>query len=618
MKNLSLLNKRLNKINENENLRLLALQLVQLVKDSNKGLNAKDIDKLIKKFSVGKVSCYTRDQIIVSLRNMASYGEISSEDAEYCIKTLKLKPTRSISGVTTVTVLTKPYACPGRCIFCPNDIRMPKSYIATEPGAQRALVNRFSPYLQVFNRLMALFNIGHPVSKIELLVLGGTWASYPNKYKVWFIYECFKALNDFGRLLEDGYLSTYQAQINNQIENNPLLKFLFNPSVDINAEIRKITNKKYYNQLLQTNEYISLFSEHVIDESEKFDTDELWLKLDEQHTKNEISKVRCVGLVLETRPDTINQKEVYNMRKLGATKVQIGFQCTDDEINKLNKRGETVEQIYNAFYLLRAGGFKIHGHFMPNLYGSNIEKDIEMYKEIFNSPNLKPDELKIYPTSVIKDTELYEKFLKGEYRTYSKEELQYLISELILLTPEYCRLTRIIRDIPSTEIEAGNKTTNLRQISEEIAQKKGEDKNIRAREIKDEKLEPGSVFLKSLEYDTSFSKEVFLQFVTKKNKLAGFLRLSLPKFTKNPISSDLDNVAMIRELHVYGPVVDIGDFSEGNAQHLGLGNKLLTSAFEISRSAGFKKIAVISAVGTRQYYLKRGFENTKPWMIKNL
>jgi len=495
---------------------------------------------------------------------------------------------------------------------------MPKSYIATEPGAQRALVNRFSPYLQMFNRLMALFNIGHPVSKIELLVLGGTWASYPSKYKVWFIYECFKAMNDFGELLENNFSNTCKVSLNKEIENNPLLNFLFNSSLDINATIRKVSNKKYYNELLQTKEYTDLFAKYVIDESEKFDLSDLWFKLEEQHIRNEISKVRCVGLVLETRPDTINQEEVYNMRKLGATKVQIGFQCTDDEINKLNKRGERVEQIYNAFYLLRAGGFKIHGHFMPNLYGSTVQKDIQMYKEIFESPNLRPDELKIYPTSVIKDTELYEKYLKGEYKTYSREELQYLISELILLTPEYCRLTRIIRDIPSTEIEAGNKTTNLRQISEEIAQKKGEDKNIRAREIKDQTIDSGAVFLKSLEYDTSFSKEMFLQFVTKENKLAGFLRLSLPKFTKNPISSDLDNVAMIRELHVYGPVVDIGSFSEGHAQHLGLGNKLLNNAFEISKSAGFKKVAVISAIGTRQYYLKRGFENTKPWMVRNL
>jgi len=618
MKDPSFLNKRLQNIYADQNLRSFALQLIRLSKNSNKILNHKDIDKLIKKYSVGKASCYTRDQIIISLRNLASTGKISFEDAEYCIKTLKLKPTRSISGVTTVTVLTKPYACPGRCIFCPNDIRMPKSYIATEPGAQRALVNKFSPYLQVFNRLMALFNIGHPVSKIELLVLGGTWASYPSKYKVWFIYECFKAMNDFGELLENNFSNTCKVSLNKEIENNPLLNFLFNSSLDINATIRKVSNKKYYNELLQTKEYTDLFAKYVIDESEKFDLSDLWFKLEEQHIRNEISKVRCVGLVLETRPDTINQEEVYNMRKLGATKVQIGFQCTDDEINKLNKRGERVEQIYNAFYLLRAGGFKIHGHFMPNLYGSTVQKDIQMYKEIFESPNLRPDELKIYPTSVIKDTELYEKYLKGEYKTYSREELQYLISELILLTPEYCRLTRIIRDIPSTEIEAGNKITNLRQISEEIVQKKGEDKNIRAREIKDEIVEPGSVFLKSLEYDTSFSKEMFLQFVTKENKLAGFLRLSLPKFTKNPISSDLDNVAMIRELHVYGPVVDIGNFSEGHAQHLGLGNKLLNKAFEISKSAGFKKVAVISAVGTRQYYLKRGFENTKPWMIGDL
>jgi len=515
---------------------------------------------------------------------------------------IKMKPTRSISGVTTVTVLTKPFACPGKCIFCPNDIRMPKSYIASEPGAQRALVNRFSPYLQVYNRLKAYKNIGHPTDKIELLILGGTWSYYTEKYKLWFIHECFRAMNEFGASEGLGTDESSLSTIKHLLEK------------DINEEIREKIGNKPYNQLIVSKEYKDVFSQNIVKE-----IDITWDDLRKQHEINSKGKCRCVGLVLETRSDVISPKEVYMMRRLGATKVQLGIQTLDDEISDLNKRGESKEQVANAFKLLRAAGFKIHGHIMPNLYGSTPEKDFEVYKELFESPDFKPDELKIYPTSIIKNTELYTHWVDGRYKPYTPEELVNLIADCMEVTPEYCRLTRIIRDIPSTEIEDGNKTTNLREVVEFKLRKEGrQNPNIRAREIKGQRVSMDDLHLDILKYSTRETTEYFLQYITRDRKIAGFLRLSIPSLRENVITDELNDCAIIREVHVYGPSLELSKYSEGQAQHLGLGTKLIEKAKEISKQNGFKKLAVISSIGTREYYEKRGFKLNELYQIAEL
>jgi len=533
-----------------------------------------------------------------------------------------MKPTRTISGVTTVTVLTKPFACPGQCIFCPNDVRMPKSYIATEPGAQRALMNRFSPYFQVYNRLNALKSIGHPTDKIELLILGGTWSYYPKKYQIWFIKECFKAMNEF-----NGTISTrpeFADMTNEVIVKNKNTGEMVDISEmlkkDYNEELRDAVGNKPYNQLIQTTEFKTDFAQFIEKEDyEDKSLKDLWDILVKEQNINSVGKSRCVGLVLETRPDTITPQEVYDLRKLGATKIQLGIQTLDDRISDLNKRGEHQEETSKAFNLLRKGGFKIHGHMMPNLYGATPEIDLRVYKQLFDDINYKPDELKIYPTSIIKYTELYTLWQEGKYKPYSPEELVNLLADCIEYTPEYCRLTRIIRDIPSTEIADGNKTTNLREVAESKLKKEGrQNPNIRAREIKDKKVTMKDLTLDIIKYDTAISTEYFLQYITTSREIAGFLRLSIPTGWLNEITSELNDCAIIREVHVYGPSLELDKDSLGEAQHLGLGTKLIQKAKEIAKSSNYNKLAVISSIGTREYYDKRDFKLKEYYQIAEL
>ncbi|QQR93760.1 tRNA uridine(34) 5-carboxymethylaminomethyl modification radical SAM/GNAT enzyme Elp3 [bacterium] len=591
--------------------------------------------KIVRKYSRDGNSTFSKDDILkeidVLLRVKGEYcflgeaGERSEPEGvlknelESLKSAIKLKPMRTESGVTTVTVLTKPYACPGQCIFCPNDVRMPKSYIATEPGAQRALMFRFSPYAQVWNRLKALQNIGHPTDKVEMLVLGGTWTSYKEDYKLWFTYNLFKAMNDFGDGICDERLMTkqdiseiFENDFNDDIRKN--YSFTWegvqqSRTEGVNSLIDKSkTNFIEYNKLLQTQEFKAWEKENVV--AGDFMNSPTWEILFEEQNRNSKGKCRCVGLVFETRPDRITQKEVLTLRKLGATKVQLGIQILNDEISSLNKRGENIEDAMKAFELLRLWGFKIHVHMMPNLLGATPKLDLESYKLLVNDPHFLPDEIKIYPTSLIANTELENEYKAGNWRPYETQELVELIAQMIAETPEYVRLTRIIRDIPSQEIEAGNKLTNLRQVVEKYMQDNDmQDQNIRAREIKQEKVTFVDLELKIVEYQTTISKELFLEYVKpplkkggKGDFIAGFLRLSLP----------IDNIsAMIREIHVYGPSLEISKDSSGDAQHLGLGTKLIEKAKKIAKDLGYNSLKVISAIGTREYYAKRGFEMTE-------
>jgi elongator complex protein 3 len=246
---------------------------------------------------------------------------------------------------------------------------------------------------------------------------------------------------------------------------------------------------------------------------------------------------------------------------------------------------------------------------MANLYGSTPENDITDFKTLFTDPDFKPDELKLYPCSLIGSAELMQYYHKGLWKPYSYEELLHVISSSISLTPEYCRLTRVIRDIPSPDIVVGNKLTNFRQIAEDKLKNLGEiSKDIRAREIRGEEFTEEEIKFKVTDYQTSVSQEKFLQYIVHKNgqeKILGFLRLSLP--TTEQFIEELKGSAMIREIHVYGAVANIGERTKGDVQHLGLGTKLIKKAKQFSQEAGYKKLNVISAIGTKEYYRKKGF-----------
>jgi len=342
-----------------------------------------------------------------------------------------------------------------------------------------------------------------------------------------------------------------------------------------------------------------------------------WEELFDAQKINEASKSRCVGLVIETRPDEINEEEVIRIRKLGATKVQIGFQSLNDEVLEKNKRGHNVETTRKAVQLLRLAGFKIHAHWMPNLYGSNPEADVKDYEKIFNDPDFKPDEMKVYPCSLIASAELMQYYKNGLWKPYTSEELLKVLEATYKLTPAYCRITRMIRDIGSQDIVVGNKKTNLREVVENRLHDEGfKPQEIRSREIKDKNVKFEDLKMEVVEYDTSVSKELFIQYVTAKNEIAGFLRLSLP--TKERFMDELKDTAMIREVHVYGQSLQIGDQKEGKAQHLGLGKKLISKAEDFAKSYNFDNLAVISSIGTREYYSKQGYSLNYLYQIKKL
>ncbi|RLC89789.1 MAG: tRNA uridine(34) 5-carboxymethylaminomethyl modification radical SAM/GNAT enzyme Elp3, partial [Chloroflexi bacterium] len=264
--------------------------------------------------------------------------------------------------------------------------------------------------------------------------------------------------------------------------------------------------------------------------------------------------------------------------------------------------------------LLRLAGFKIVVHWMPNLLGATPESDLEDFRRLWDDPALRPDELKIYPTALLQDTELYEHWQRGEYRPYEEETLVELLARCKTLIPPYCRVNRLMRDIPAPDIVAGVKKSNLRQIVQRYMARRGLTcRCIRCREVRGRVVDAGTLRLERLDYETVGTRECFLSAVTPKGRLAGFLRLSLPQI--EPPIAELSGCAVIRELHVYGPALELGARREGAAQHAGLGTQLLDEARRIARQEGFGRLAVIAAVGTRPYYRERGFEQGELYMI---
>jgi elongator complex protein 3 len=342
-----------------------------------------------------------------------------------------------------------------------------------------------------------------------------------------------------------------------------------------------------------------------------------WDEVAAAHAENEDAACRCVGLVIETRPDHISIEEVLRIRRLGCTKVQIGIQSLSDEVLRKNKRGHTVAATRRAIKLLRQAGFKIHAHWMPNLYGASVSSDIQHYQILFSDPDFCPDELKIYPCSLIQSAELMQHYEDGSWRPYTHDELISVLTACFRQTPEYVRLTRVIRDIPGTDIVVGNKLPNLRQLVEDALAANGErSRDIRAREIGAGKIAIDVLHLDEQCYTTSVGDEVFLQYITEERAIAGFLRLSLP--TETPITDELQDAAMIREVHVYGQAINIGESAQGHAQHAGLGTQLIEHAAAIAKERGYGKLAVISAVGTRGYYRKRGFADGTLYQVRAL
>ena len=545
--------------------------------------------------------------------------KVTPELEERFVHSVRMKPRRTASGVATITVITRPHTCSSNCIYCPCDLRMPKSYLANEPACQRAELTFFDPYVQVAARLQALHQMGHSTDKVELIVLGGTWSDYPESYQYWFIKELFRALNEwpnspshiqerlnwyasFGLQNTEEILSFFVAEQQ---------KAIFDDNTTYNQAFHKLYDTSQPHQ----NAWSQMQSTY----------DEL---VEQQHV-NETAAARVVGLVIETRPDTITPDNLRMFRQLGCTKIQIGIQSTRQEILDANQRQMSGAQIKRAFSLIRLYGFKIHSHLMVNLLGATPEADKQDFKTFVTDPGFLPDEIKLYPCALVSGTQLVQKYREGAWQPYAKDELVDVLVQDVLATPPYVRISRMIRDISATDILVGNKHTNLRQMveqelaAEDVANRVQE---IRFREINQQQVRAAELTLQDFTYTTAVSDEHFLQWVTADNKIAGFCRLSLPHWNK--LTSGACDVAanellvqpgqaMIRELHVYGQALSLG--SEGmSAQHQGLGQKLLAKASSIAAEAGYTSLNVISSIGTRAYYRAQGFSDTGLYQQKAL
>ncbi|MFA6551471.1 MAG: tRNA uridine(34) 5-carboxymethylaminomethyl modification radical SAM/GNAT enzyme Elp3 [Patescibacteria group bacterium] len=485
---------------------------------------------------------------------------------------LKVRAVRTLSGVAPVTVLTKPYPCPGQCVYCPQEPGMPKSYLSNEPAAARAKALNFDPFKQVQYRLKALIANGHSPEKIELLVLGATWSAYPWTYRQWFIKRCFEAANHFSVILNGAKRSEESTSV------------------------------------------------HALEKAQR---------------KNEKAKYRIIGVTLETRPDFVTPAEIKRLRILGCTRVQLGAQILDDKILARVKRGHTVADLARATEMLRDAGFKIDYHLMPNLPGATPAKDLKTMRQIFADERFRPDQLKIYPTIVNKYAPLYRLYQQGKYKTYSPKKLLELIIELKTAVPYYCRINRLIRDIPEQSIAAGNKVTNLRQLLElELKKRRLVCKCIRCREVRDRNISViaseaersgakhgnpvnSTPQLFTISYKTPSGTEYFISYESpRRNILYAFTRLRLSK-NNNVIFPKLTGAGLIRELHTYGQLQTVGAKSRA-VQHQGLGKKLMLAAEKIARQKGYQKIAVIAGIGAREYYRKLGYKLEETYMVKKI
>ena len=457
----------------------------------------------------------------------------------------KRKPTKTISGVAPLAVMLPPRKCEhGACLYCPS-LNAPQSYTPESPAVLRAKQCEYDPIKQVKVRLDAFKAMGHPTDKIELIIMGGTFLSYPEEFQFDFVKKCYDALNGKrGKSL---------------------------------AEAKKI---------------------------------------------NETAKYRCVALCIETRPDVCTDKHIKNMLEWGATRVELGVQAIDDKIYKKVNRGHTVQDVIDATARLKKAGFKIGYHLMPGIPGSNPKKDIQMFKKIFSSEDFKPDQIKIYPCQVLKGSGIEDLYYGGEFVPYSKEQTIEIIIEMLKLTPRYCRIMRIMREIPPSYLIAGIKNIDMRHDIEgklRISHKKKLSKSsipsflkksnfineIRFREIgfalRDNRKVDSKIKLKTTKYKASKGTEFFIEAVNKDNILFGLLRLRLDK----------NLPAMVRELHVYGPTLKLKEKATNEWQHKGLGKLLMKEAEKIAKKKGYKNIRVISGIGVREYYRKLGYKLDK-------
>ncbi len=488
-------------------------------------------------------------------RNSELLTAATGEQKARVIQLLKLKPVRSISGVSVITVMPKPYPCPKSepCIYCPGgpSVGVPQSYTGKEPASARALQASYDPCRQVRSRIEQLRAIGHVVDKVELIMFGGTLTAYPHDYLEWFTVQCLNAISG------------------------------------ANA-----------------------------------------VTIEEAQQAAEDAPTRNSDIALETRPDYCKEPHVDFMLRLGATRVELGVQTLHDDIYELINRGHTVEDVAEATRIAKDAGFAVVYHFMPGLPSANYEKDLDTFKTLFKDERFKPDALKIYPTLVMPGTKLYELWRRGEYKPYPFEQIVELIAEMKRHIPKWVRIQRIQRDIPVNLIAEGVKRGDLRALIQEKMRREGTRcRCIRCREVGHVKYKlglepkPEDIELVVERYHASDGEELFLSFEdVKRDILMGLLRLREPSPKIHKFGIKTDRSMLVRELHVYGPLVQVGkEAGVGEWQHRGWGERLLREAEFISQKEfDARKVVVLSGIGTRNYYRRFGYRREGPYMVKNI
>ncbi|MEM2855958.1 MAG: tRNA uridine(34) 5-carboxymethylaminomethyl modification radical SAM/GNAT enzyme Elp3 [Candidatus Nitrosocaldaceae archaeon] len=457
---------------------------------------------------------------------------------------LTIRPARSASGIIVISAMPMPYACPhGRCIYCPGGIESntANSYTKSSPATIVAQRYNFDPYMQVRSKLEKFNEYGHDTSKVEIVIVGGTFLFMPKIYQEYFIKACYDALNGF---------------IANSLEEA------------INA--------------------------------------------------NEHAYCRNVGLTIETKPDYCKMEHIDLMLRYGATKVEIGVQTLNNKVYEIVNRGHDLEDVINAFKAARDSGYKIVAHMMPGLPGSSLKEDYNSFIQLFSDPRFKPDMMKIYPTLVIKDTKLEEMYMRGEYKPYSEEDMINLLIEVKRKIPRWMRIMRMQREVDKEEIITGVKHGNIRQLVLERLNKMGEKCNcIRCREagLKHAKIDNANIIKE--EYEASDGKEFFIS-LEDEDTLLGFVRLRLPSKDAHRDEIRGFRSAIVRELHVYGRALALGERDPSSYQHKGYGALLMNEAENVALKHKREKIIVISAIGTREYYKRLGYILEGPYMVKYL
>ena len=492
---------------------------------------------------------------------------------------LSTKPVRTLSGVAPLALMTKPIDCShGRCTFCPGGLGsvfgdVPQSYTGNEPSTMRAIRSNYDPYLIVFNRLEQYILLNQIPEKVEVIIQGGTFPSFPEEYQEEFMKYTYKALNDFSKLFFNKDKFNFEK----------FKKFFELPG---KKEDKERTNR-IQNRLLNLKGECSL---------------------KEEIKKNETSKIRAIAVCIETKPDWCFEEHINKMLEMGTTRIELGVQTIYDNVLKHVNRGHNLKDTLKSIQLLKDSFIKIVYHIMPGLPLTTKEMDINCFEEYFKDQNFRPDGLKIYPCMVMPGTVLYHNYINGMFKPLSTKEASEIIKEGKKFIEPYCRVYRVQRDIPTKYIEAGVDKTNLRQLINSTC------KCIRCREPQNKKIDFNKITLKRIDYDSSGGKEVFLSLESENNLLA-FLRLRKPF---RPFRKEItkDSVG-IRELHTYGQASGIK--GDGKIQHKGFGKSLMKEAEKIAREEfEAKKILVISGIGVKEYYKKLGYRKDGIYMSKKI